>query len=47
MGYAEWGTRLAVQNSPGPGADVVEQAPVPALGLGRRAPCTRRARFPR
>src|SRR6478609_9888426 len=26
MGYAEWGTRLAVANSQ-PGADVVEQAP--------------------
>ena len=33
MGYAEWGTRLAVQNSQ-PGAEVVEHAPVPRWGWG-------------
>lgn len=33
MGYAEWGTRLAVHNSQ-PGAETVEQAPVPRWGWG-------------
>ena len=37
MGYAEWGTRLAVQNSQ-PNADVVEQAPVPRWGWGVAPP---------
>ena len=36
MGYAEWGTRLAVDNSQ-PGAEPAEHAPGAALGLGRRA----------
>ena len=31
MGYAEWGTRLAVHNSQ-PGAPVAEHAPVPRWG---------------
>ena len=31
MGYAEWGTRLALQNSQ-PGADVAPHAPVPRWG---------------
>ncbi len=37
MGYAEWGTRLAVQNS-APGSDVVEHAPVPRWGWGVAPP---------
>jgi hemoglobin len=37
MGYAEWGTRLAVQNSQ-PGAEVVEHAPVPRWGWGVAPP---------
>jgi hemoglobin len=37
MGYAEWGTRLAVHNS-APGAAVVEQAPVPRWGWGVAPP---------
>jgi len=37
MGYAEWGTRLAVQNSQ-PGAAVVEHAPVPRWGWGVAPP---------
>jgi hemoglobin len=37
MGYAEWGTRLAVHNSQ-PGAEVVEQAPVPRWGWGVAPP---------
>jgi hemoglobin len=37
MGYAEWGTRLAVHNSH-PGADVVEHAPVPRWGWGEAPP---------
>jgi len=37
MGYAEWGTRLAVHNSQ-PGAAVVEQAPVPRWGWGVAPP---------
>jgi hypothetical protein len=36
VGYLEWGTRLAMHNSQ-PGADVVQQAPVPRWGLGRRS----------
>jgi hemoglobin len=39
MGYAEWGTRLAVHNSQ-PGADVVEHAPVPRWGWGVAPPYT-------
>ena len=37
MGYAEWGTRLAVHNSQ-PNAAVVEQAPVPRWGWGVAPP---------
>jgi hemoglobin len=37
MGYAEWGSRLALHNSQ-PGADVVEQAPVPRWGWGVAPP---------
>lgn len=37
MGYAEWGTRLALLNSQ-PGADVVERAPVPRWGWGVAPP---------
>ena len=37
MGYAEWGTRLAVHNS-GPATDVAEHAPVPRWGWGVAPP---------
>lgn len=37
MGYAEWGSRLALQNSQ-PGAEVVESAPVPRWGWGVAPP---------
>lgn len=37
MGYAEWGTRLAVGNSQ-PGAAVAEHAPVPRWGWGVAPP---------
>jgi hemoglobin len=37
VGYIEWGTRLAVQNS-APGADPVRQAPVPRWGWGVAPP---------
>jgi hemoglobin len=37
MGYAEWGTRLAMHNSQ-PGADVAAQAPVPRWGWGVAPP---------
>ena len=37
MGYAEWGTRLAVHNSQ-PGAEVVAHAPVPRWGWGVAPP---------
>ena len=37
MGYAEWGTRLAVHNSQ-PGVETVEQAPVPRWGWGVAPP---------
>lgn len=37
MGYAEWGTRLAVHNS-GDGADVAAHAPVPRWGWGVAPP---------
>ena len=37
MGYAEWGTRLAVQNSQ-PAAEVAEHAPVPRWGWGVAPP---------
>jgi hemoglobin len=37
VGYLEWGTRLALQNSQ-PGAAVVEQAPVPHWGWGVAPP---------
>src|SRR5690349_4625758 len=37
MGYAEWGTRLALHNSQ-PGAEIVEQAPVPRWGWGVAPP---------
>jgi hemoglobin len=33
VAYLEWGTRLAQHNSQ-PGAEVVEHAPVPRLGVG-------------
>jgi hemoglobin len=39
MGYAEWGTRLAVHNSQ-PGAEVAEHAPVPRWGWGVAPPYT-------
>src|SRR5438270_12998134 len=39
MGYAEWGTRLAVHNSQ-PGADVAPHAPVPRWGWGVAPPYT-------
>ena len=37
VGYVEWGTRLALQNSQ-PGAAVVAQAPVPQWGWGAAPP---------
>ena len=37
MSYVEWGTRLALLNS-APGAEVVEQAPVPRWGWGVAPP---------
>jgi hemoglobin len=37
MGYAEWGTRLAMHNS-GDATDVVERAPVPRWGWGVAPP---------
>src|ERR1700712_3739691 len=37
VGYLEWGTRLAVENSQ-PGAAVVEHAPVPRWGWGVAPP---------
>ena len=37
MGYAEWGTRLAVENS-APDASPVEHAPVPRWGWGVAPP---------
>ena len=37
LGYIEWGTRLARQNSQ-PGADVVRDAPVPHWGWGVAPP---------
>src|SRR4051794_19048294 len=37
VGYLEWGTRLALHNSQ-PGADVVQQAPVPRWGWGVAPP---------
>jgi hemoglobin len=37
MGYAEWGSRLALQNSQ-PGADVAAHAPVPRWGWGVAPP---------
>lgn len=37
LGYLEWGTRLAMHNSQ-PGADVVENAPVPRWGWGVAPP---------
>ena len=39
MGYAEWGTRLALHNSQ-PGAAVAEHAPVPRWGWGVAPPYT-------
>ena len=39
MGYVEWGTRLALANSQ-PGAEVVEEAPVPRWGWGVAPPYT-------
>lgn len=37
MGYVEWGSRLALQNSQ-PGAEVPQQAPVPRWGWGVAPP---------
>jgi hemoglobin len=37
MGYAEWGTRIALHNSQ-PGAELVEHAPVPRWGWGVAPP---------
>jgi hemoglobin len=37
MGYAEWGSRLALHNSK-PGSDVAEHAPVPRWGWGVAPP---------
>lgn len=37
VAYLEWGTRLAMHNSQ-PGAEVVEQAPVPRWGWGEAPP---------
>lgn len=37
MGYAEWGSRLALHNSQ-PGAKVAEHAPVPHWGWGVAPP---------
>ena len=37
VGYLEWGTRLALENSQ-PGAEVVEHAPVPRWGWGVAPP---------
>lgn len=37
MGYAEWGTRLAMHNS-GDATDVVRHAPVPRWGWGVAPP---------
>jgi hemoglobin len=37
MAYAEWGTRLALQNSQ-PGATVAPRAPVPRWGWGEAPP---------
>ena len=37
MGYAEWGSRLALENSQ-PGADVIPDAPVPRWGWGVAPP---------
>ena len=37
VGYLEWGTRLALENSQ-PGAPVVEHAPVPRWGWGVAPP---------
>ena len=37
MGYAEWGTRIALHNSQ-PGADVPPKAPVPRWGWGVAPP---------
>ncbi len=39
LAYAEWGTRLAFENSQ-PGAEVVEHAPVPRWGWGEAPPYT-------
>lgn len=39
IGYAEWGTRLAMHNSR-PGAAVVQHAPVPRWGWGVAPPYT-------
>jgi hemoglobin len=37
VGYAEWGSRLAMHNSD-PDAEVVEEAPVPRWGWGVAPP---------
>ncbi len=38
MGYAEWGSRLAVHNSDPVAEDVVAEAPVPRWGWGVAPP---------
>jgi hemoglobin len=38
MGYAEWGSRLAVHNSDPGAGDIAEQAPVPRWGWGVAPP---------
>jgi hemoglobin len=38
IGYVEWGTRLAMQNSQPGATDVVEHAPVPRWGWGVAPP---------
>jgi hemoglobin len=40
IGYLEWGTRLAMQNCQ-PGAEVIEDAPVPRWGWARPRPAGR------
>lgn len=38
IGYAEWGTRLAVHNSDPAVDDIVTEAPTPRLGWGVAPP---------
>jgi len=39
VGYVEWGTRIAMANA-APGAEIVQQAPVPRWGWGVAPPYT-------